>query len=670
MNGRLGPVKLVQLDPHAGAEYDTLVDDLASDTMFAGYRIEAVAGRGGMGVVYRATQLGLDRPVALKVIAAGLLGDERVRERFLRESRATAAIEHPNVIPIHASGEHRGRPYIAMRFVDGDDLRERVAAGGPLDPEHAAAIVAQVAAALDAAHEAALVHRDVKPANILLDTHDHVYLTDFGLARHTVSDPGLTAPGAWVGTLDFVAPEQIRGDRIDGRADIYALGCVLHFALTGQAPYPRETDEARLWAHLHAAPPEPSRLVDGVPASLDDVVRRALAKRPEERQPSAGELGAAAVAAATGTTAVARPRRDAARRRRNAATAVTWSDAPRGRRRRPGFGTAAVMLAAAVGAGAAVLFANGGADHSPATTKASGPATAARPAVVRPRARGPHVVDTIRVGKRPVNVEVAGGSAWVASTGNRSPGRIATRNNHHRRGPNLGYGITDIASRRGELWVTVAGNRQIVRVRATTGHLIGAAIPMQGEPRAIDAGEGAVWVAEQSAAGPDNLVEIDPHTATVAARVSVPEGINDIRAADGAVWVLGRRAPTLIKVSPVSRTPIVRMKVGRDPQRLAVAAGYVWVTDYGADEVIRIDPKGPQMVTIPVGSKPYGLHARADGVWVACYGDHSVVRIDPKAAHVTGKPIHVGLNPVGVEVSHGSLWVTGAGDNSLTRIDL
>jgi serine/threonine protein kinase len=190
MNGRLGPVKLVQLDPHAGAEYDTLVDDLASDTMFAGYRIEAVAGRGGMGVVYRATQLGLDRPVALKVIAAGLLGDERVRERFLRESRATAAIEHPNVIPIHASGEHRGRPYIAMRFVDGDDLRERVAAGGPLDPEHAAAIVAQVAAALDAAHEAALVHRDVKPANILLDTHDHVYLTDFGLARHTVSDPG------------------------------------------------------------------------------------------------------------------------------------------------------------------------------------------------------------------------------------------------------------------------------------------------------------------------------------------------------------------------------------------------------------------------------------------------------------------------------------------------
>jgi streptogramin lyase len=151
----------------------------------------------------------------------------------------------------------------------------------------------------------------------------------------------------------------------------------------------------------------------------------------------------------------------------------------------------------------------------------------------------------------------------------------------------------------------------------------------------------------------------------------VPEGINDIRAADGAVWVLGRRAPTLIKVSPVSRMAIVRIsKVGRDPQRLAVAAGYVWVTDFGSDEVTRVDPKGPQRVTIPVGSKPYGLHARADGVWVACYGDHTVERIDPEAAHVVGKPIHVGLNPVGVEVSHGSLWVTSVGDNNLTRIDL
>ena len=216
-----------------------------STAKFAGYRVEGIAGRGGMGVVYKATQLGLDRPVALKVVAAGLLGDPRIRERFLRESRAAAAIEHPNVIPIHDYGECHGRAYIAMRFVDGDDLRERVTATGPLAPEHAAAIVAHVADALDAAHDAGLVHRDVKPANILLGAHDQVYLSDFGLASHALSEGGLTSPGGWVGTMDFMAPEQIRGEPVDRRADIYALGCVLHFALTGQGAYPRETDEAR-----------------------------------------------------------------------------------------------------------------------------------------------------------------------------------------------------------------------------------------------------------------------------------------------------------------------------------------------------------------------------------------------------------------------------------------
>jgi serine/threonine protein kinase len=331
-----------------------------STAQFAGYRVESVAGRGGMGIVYKATQLGLDRPVALKVIAAGLLGDPRIRERFLRESRAAAAIEHPNVIPIHDYGECDGQAYIAMRFVDGDDLRERVAATGPLTPALAATIVAHVAGALDAAHDAGLVHRDVKPANILLGAHDQVYLSDFGLARHALSEGGLTAPGGWVGTMDFISPEQIRGERVDGRADIYALGCVLHYALTGQVPYPRETDEARLWAHLHAAAPQPSRLASGVPAEFDAVVRRALEKRPDERQASAGELGAAALDAVAGVATVARPKRGPPPRhqRRSAATAVTWPDTPRRGRRRVAI-AAAALAAAAAGAVAAVLLATG-----------------------------------------------------------------------------------------------------------------------------------------------------------------------------------------------------------------------------------------------------------------------------------------------------------------------
>ena len=658
------------LDRTAPAERDAWADDLAPGTTFAGYRIEAVAGRGGMGVVYKAIQLGLDRPVAIKVIAAGLLGDPRVRERFLREAHAAAAIEHPNVIPIHGAGEHLGRPFIVMRFVDGDDLRQRIRLDGPLAPGQAAELVAALAAALDAAHEAGVVHRDVKPANILLDGHGHAYLTDFGLARHTLSDAGLTAPGAWVGTLDFVAPEQIRGERIDGRVDVYALGCVLHFALTGQVPYPRETDEARLWAHLHAVAPAPSRAAAGVPAAFDDVVARALAKEPEGRPPSAGALGAAALTAAGGA-----PAGRTAQAGRTPGSA-TWADAPRRRPlRRVSRAVAVVAASAAAGAALAVVLAGRGQDRpaTAASTATTGrPAAAARAATrpARPAVVAPHVAGTVRVARRPVNVEVAGGSAWVASPGNPTLGRISTSTNHHRPGPRLGYGITDIASRRGMLWVTVAAQREVVQVHAKTGHVAGHPILMNGEPRAIDAGEGAVWVAERSPTGADNLVEIDPHSAAIVGRLAVPEGINDIRAANGAVWVLGRRAPTLIKVSPVTRVPIVRLHVGRDARRLAVAAGYVWVTDYGENAVTRIDPKGPRMVEIGVPSRPYGLHARADGIWVACYGDQSVVRIDPRHGRVIGRPVPVGLNPVAVDVSHGSAWVTSVGDGNLTRIDL
>jgi DNA-binding beta-propeller fold protein YncE len=297
---------------------------------------------------------------------------------------------------------------------------------------------------------------------------------------------------------------------------------------------------------------------------------------------------------------------------------------------------------------------------APATTKPPGGKEHVVPA--------PHVVGTIHVGMRPVNVEVAAGSAWIASTGTPTLDRVPLGGRHRHRGPLLGYGITDVSDRRGELWVTVAVPRQVVRVRASTGHTIGTPIQMSGAPRAIDAGEGAVWVAEQSPTGPDYLVEIDPHTATVVGRLAVAEGINDIRAANGAVWVLGRHSPTLIKVSPATRQPIVRLPMGRHAERVDTAAGYVWVTDYGDDAVTRVDPKGPKIVETDVPGKPYGLHARDDGVWVACYGDQSVVRIDPRTGRLIGQPIRVGFNPVAVDVRGHSVWVTSVSDNRLTRI--
>ena len=203
--------------------------DLALDSTFAGCRIEAVAGRGGMGVVYRATQLGLDRAVALKLVAPERAADPNFRARFERESRVAAAIEHPNVIPIYGAGEEDGRLYLLMRWVPGTDLQGLIRRSGRLDHVHAANIVAQVAAGLDAAHAVGLVHRDVKPANVLLGGEDgsgHVYLSDFGLTLDPSADTRVTESGEWFGTVDFMAPEQFEGDRPDARTDVYALGCV------------------------------------------------------------------------------------------------------------------------------------------------------------------------------------------------------------------------------------------------------------------------------------------------------------------------------------------------------------------------------------------------------------------------------------------------------------
>src|SRR3954452_23511467 len=250
-----------------------------------------------MGVVYRAVQLDLDRLVALKLIASQLAEDPAFRERFVRESRLAAAVDHPNVIPIYYTGEHEGALFIAMRYVEGNDLRTLVRAAGPLDPERAAHIVAQVASALDAAHQRGIVHRDVKPANVLLGSTDHVYLTDFGLTKRITSQSGQTHAGGWVGTLGFVAPEQIRGERVDARADIYALGCLLFHTLAGGPPYHRDSDEATLWAHLHDGPPSLRASAPDAPPALQAVIDRALAKDPDDRFQSAGDLGRAALAA-------------------------------------------------------------------------------------------------------------------------------------------------------------------------------------------------------------------------------------------------------------------------------------------------------------------------------------------------------------------------------------
>ncbi|MFE5480912.1 serine/threonine-protein kinase [Streptomyces sp. NPDC056527] len=255
----------------------------------ANYVVEAEIGRGGMAVVYRARDLRLDRTVALKLLAPELARNDTFRKRFAHESRVAAAIDHPHIVPVFEAGETEGVLYIAMRYVAGQDLRALLDREGALPPVKAGRIAVQVASALDAAHAHDLVHRDVKPGNILVaegtdrDHPEHVYLTDFGLTKKSLSLTGLTTVGQFVGTLDYVAPEQISGKPVDGRCDVYSLACVVYETLTGAPPFRRDDDMALLWAHQYDPPPPVSSERPDLPEAGDEVLAKALAKAPEER---------------------------------------------------------------------------------------------------------------------------------------------------------------------------------------------------------------------------------------------------------------------------------------------------------------------------------------------------------------------------------------------------
>ena len=278
---------------------------LAAGTHLGHYRIEAFLARGSTGEVYRARDERLDREVALKVVPISLEEDDRLRERFLAEARAAASLDHPNVLPVYDAGDQDGTLWIAMRLAPGNDLRELLRGSGPLPPERAVALLVGIAAALDAAHARGIFHRDVKPANIVLGAGatagaEHAYLADFGLAMagHGV---GFTRTGELLGTVDYVSPEQARGEPLDARSDVFSLAAVLYECLTGSPPFRRETELASLTARLEGPAPPPSSIWGDLPAGLDPVLAMGLARKPGERYPSAGALMTAATAAVRGT---------------------------------------------------------------------------------------------------------------------------------------------------------------------------------------------------------------------------------------------------------------------------------------------------------------------------------------------------------------------------------
>ncbi|MGH2949154.1 MAG: serine/threonine-protein kinase, partial [Solirubrobacteraceae bacterium] len=263
-------------------------------TVIAGYRMEERIGRGGMGVVYRAEHLNLRRRAAIKIIAPDLAESEGFRERFTREARIAAALQHPNIVTVYDAGEVEGLLYLAMQYIEGDDLSAMLRADGRLRPYRAVDVCRQVAAALDAAHAMGLIHRDVKPANVLIEGRT-AFLTDFGLTKRLEGTrTQLTRAGDVVGTIHYVAPEQIEGTQVSARSDVYSLGCLLYHCLTGQVPFQRETDVAVIYAHLSEEPTRLSSLRPDLPEGLDAVIAKALDKSPDRRFGSCGDMIAAA----------------------------------------------------------------------------------------------------------------------------------------------------------------------------------------------------------------------------------------------------------------------------------------------------------------------------------------------------------------------------------------
>jgi len=379
--------------------------ELAIGSEFAGYRIEEVAARGGMGVVYRATQLRLTRTVALKLVTPALARDASFRDRFRREWMIAASIDHPNVIPVYEAGDEDGVLFLAMRWVEGTNLRDLIDAG-PLDPVHAVRLISQVASALDAAHERGLIHRDVKPANILIAEEEHVYLTDFGLTKHASSISGLTRSGSWVGTVDYTAPEQIEGAEVSPRTDVYSLGCVLYEAVVGKPPHRRDNDLATLWAHMYTKAPSVRDALPDAPAEFDAVLQRALAKDPADRYGSAGEFARAArtTLGVDSTTRGERPAAVPPPRVAPPETAHPDEARPRIRNRRGVLAGAVGLLAIAVVVG--VLALTGSDEQAP---ERAGEASSAAPAIasnVRRRAPMP-------TARQNMDGTVLDGTVWV-----------------------------------------------------------------------------------------------------------------------------------------------------------------------------------------------------------------------------------------------------------------
>ena len=686
--------------------------ELRSGIALAGYRIEALLGSGSMGSVYSALDVELDRRVAVKVLRPELALDDRFRRRFLDETRLAAGLEHPHVIPVHAAGEADGHLYLVMRYVDGRDLAAVLRSLGRLDPERVLHVLGQVAGALDAAHARGLVHRDVKPANILLARGgpagaEHAYLCDFGLAKLTSTVSSLSGERGIVGTVDYLAPEQIEGLPVDGRADVYALGCVAFECLTGRAPFARDNELAALMAHVNEAPPRTSDLVPELPEALDDVLARALDRDRERRHATASELVAdARTALAGGTPAAAPPKRAPSSALRTFLFADIRGYTSYTREHGDEAG-------AALAQGFAAIAAEAGPAHGGHLQELRGDEAllvfdsardALRFAVELQRRVAAAALP------RGVGVGVDAGEAVPVEGGYRGGAlnRAARLCGLARAGEVLATeGVTELAGRgdgfayglhRFERLKGFDRPVRVVEVHPDGRRPSGVGRRLRGAVRGprprVRLAAALVAVAAVAAlvvvltrdeplptAGPGQIAVLDARTLEPVATVD-RLGAPDVlwRGPDGGLWALDYPARLASRLDPDSLQVTARVPLsGIEPGPPAVGAGALWVGDDAAPAVARYDPGyGTLVRRIRLPAKGLtdpdqttGLAVGAGSIWAA-YGKwpYRIARIDPATNRVAST---IDLpDPDGVAMlafGGGALWVVVRDTGRIWKID-